>query len=49
MHGIGIVVTELFNDLVDFLLISLENSVTNNFLESGISQQRSVCILSSER
>jgi hypothetical protein len=32
VHSIGIVMTKLFNDLLDFLLLSLENGVADDFL-----------------
>lgn len=38
VHGVCIVVAELFNDLLYFLLLSLENSVTDNFLEPGANR-----------
>lgn len=36
VYGVCIVVAELFNDFLYFLLLSLENSVTDNFLEPGV-------------
>lgn len=38
VHGVCIVVAELFNDLLYFLLLSLENSITDDFLESGVNK-----------
>lgn len=39
VHGVCIIVAELFDDLLYFLLLSLENSVTDNFLEPGVNER----------
>lgn len=47
VHGVCIIVAELLDDLLDFLLVSLENSVTDNLLEPSVDRQQSVWVLSS--
>lgn len=45
VYGIGVVMAKLINDLPNILMLSLENGVPNNFLESGKnSLEVSLCL-----
>lgn len=39
VHGVRIVVAELFNDFLYFLLLPLENSVADNFLKPSVNKE----------
>jgi hypothetical protein len=39
VHGVRVVVAELFNDFLYFLLLSSENSIADNFLKPSANEQ----------